>query len=155
MDIILFHKYLDNHSIYLKSHNIYCSIKFVDIFLAVSVISFRKSLHKVQRLTIESMMQQKTLVVKLIENVVSFHLKEKKDLFGFCAGRSCALTCHGFAASVGVCLSSKDQAVLVHRTVTVVNVDVPALDAVRLLPAHHAAVVPEFPVVAAEHPAAA
>ncbi|RWW31401.1 hypothetical protein GW17_00003975 [Ensete ventricosum] len=50
--------------------------------------------------------------------------------------QSCVSISHGFAASVSVAL--------VHEAVLVVNVNVPALNAVRLLPADRAAAVQKF-----------
>ncbi|RRT54077.1 hypothetical protein B296_00030018 [Ensete ventricosum] len=61
--------------------------------------------------------------------------------------QSCVSISHGFAASVSVAL--------VHEAVLVVNVNVPALNAVRLLPADRAAAVQKFLASAAEHAAAA
>ncbi|THU57661.1 hypothetical protein C4D60_Mb03t05870 [Musa balbisiana] len=62
-------------------------------------------------------------------------------------GQSCVSISHGFAASVSVAL--------VHEAVPVVNVNVPALNAVRLLPADRAAAVQKFLASAAEHAATA
>ncbi|URE02354.1 hypothetical protein MUK42_20675 [Musa troglodytarum] len=63
-------------------------------------------------------------------------------------GQSYASTSHGFAASAGTSSGLKDQTALVHKTVAVATMGVPALSAARVLPVDHGAVVQGFLAVA-------